>query len=224
VDANGNEFIDPGDCAFGLIGATDDAGLGDGTDGADILANTSGDTNPCGFGSPHPVAANNGLVDWNSDALITAADSCIGCFFGHDLANGFVVQAAPTCPGHASDPRNQVVGTGAADALMGTAGVDVICGLGGNDTISGLGGNDLLVGGAGSDTVGGGTGADTLVGGGGRDTLRGGLGSDEIMGGRGNDLLYGGRGNDHLFGGPGNDLGVGGPGRDTVAGCESGQA
>src|SRR5215218_10679802 len=37
VDSNGNEFIDPDDCHFGLVGETVDAGLGDPTDGADIL-------------------------------------------------------------------------------------------------------------------------------------------------------------------------------------------
>jgi Ca2+-binding RTX toxin-like protein len=82
VDSNGNEAIDPGDCHFGVVGA------------ADILGNTAGDTNPCGFGSPHPVAANNGLVDWNSDGLITVADSCNGCFFGHILSSGFVMGLA----------------------------------------------------------------------------------------------------------------------------------
>ena len=79
--------INSEDCAFGLIGSAVDAGLGDATDGADILANTAGDTNPCGFGAPHPDAANNGLVDLNSDKLITVADSCNGCFFGHILSS-----------------------------------------------------------------------------------------------------------------------------------------
>ncbi len=92
VDSNGNEVIDPGDCAFGLIGETVDAGLGDATDGADVLSNDSGESNPCGFGSVDgPDPANTGLVDLNSDMAITAADSCNDCFFGHDLASGFVL-------------------------------------------------------------------------------------------------------------------------------------
>ncbi len=94
VDSDGNEMINANDCHFGLIGETVDAGAGDMTDGADILGNTAGNTNPCGFANP-PAAANNGLVDLNSDGNITAADSCSnGCFLGHDLLNGYVM--APT--------------------------------------------------------------------------------------------------------------------------------
>ena len=64
VDSNGNETIDGEDCHFGLIGATVDAGLGDPTDGADILGNPG--ANQCGFAQP-PAGANNGFVDRNSD-------------------------------------------------------------------------------------------------------------------------------------------------------------
>ena len=93
VDSDGNELINFDDCHFGLIGETVDAGLGDATDGADILANDQAETNPCGFGSAGgPDPAFNGLVDWNSDMTITAADSCHGCFFGLDLDSGFVVE------------------------------------------------------------------------------------------------------------------------------------
>jgi RTX calcium-binding nonapeptide repeat (4 copies) len=91
VDSDGNEFINANDCHFGLIGATVDAGLGDPTDGADILGNTQANTNPCGFANP-PAAADNGLVDLNSDGDITAVDSCNNCFFGHDLDAGFVLK------------------------------------------------------------------------------------------------------------------------------------
>jgi Ca2+-binding RTX toxin-like protein len=94
VDANGNEVIDPGDCTFGLIGQLVDAGAGDMTDGADVLANDAAMTNPCGFGSATgPDPDFTGLVDLNSDITITAADSCNDCFFGLDLDNGFVVES-----------------------------------------------------------------------------------------------------------------------------------
>lgn len=93
VDSDGNELINFDDCHFGLIGETVDAGLGDATDGADVLANDQAETNPCGFGSVSgPDPASNGLVDLNSDMTITAADSCEGCFFGLDLDSGFVVE------------------------------------------------------------------------------------------------------------------------------------
>jgi hypothetical protein len=94
VDSDGNELINADDCHFGLIGETDDAGLGDPTDGADILGNDAAMTNPCGFGSATgPDPAFNGLVDLNSDMTIDAADSCDDCFFGLDLDNGFVVES-----------------------------------------------------------------------------------------------------------------------------------
>ncbi len=92
VDSSGNETINANDCHFGLVGTTVDAGLGDPTDGYDILGNTQSNTNPCGFANP-PAAANNGLVDLNSDGDIDAVDTCNnGCFFRHNVSNG-VVQA-----------------------------------------------------------------------------------------------------------------------------------
>jgi Ca2+-binding RTX toxin-like protein len=93
VDADGNGLINFDDCHFGLVGGTVDDGLGDATDGADVLANDQAETNPCGFGSADgPDPASNGLVDLNDDMTITAADSCHGCFFGLDLDSGFVVE------------------------------------------------------------------------------------------------------------------------------------
>ncbi|HET6792690.1 MAG TPA: hypothetical protein VFI35_14080, partial [Actinomycetota bacterium] len=193
VDSSGNEIINSADCHFGLIGETVDAGLGDATDGADILANNQAETNPCGFGvAGGPDPAFNGLVDLNSDMTITAADSCENCFFGLDLDAGFVVVNVPqqtTCPGFAGDPRNQIVGTAGADILAGTPGADIICGKGGSDTLTGLGGNDLLLGGRGSDVLRGDFGNDRLVGGAGRDRLFGGIGRDRLFGGPGRDLL-----------------------------------
>ena len=210
VDSNGNEFIDFNDCHFGLIGVLSDSGLGDATDGADILGNTQADTDPCGFGSPTPAAADNGKVDWNSDHDITSADSCTnGCFFGHNLRNGLVQSLE--CPGFAGDPRNDVRGTAGPDTLVGTSGRDIICGFGGSDVLIGRGGNDLLIGGGGGDVLRGGRGSDRLLGG---------RGNDDLFGGRGKDVLLGGRGRDHLDGGPGIDTCRGGPGRDTVIRCE----
>jgi Ca2+-binding RTX toxin-like protein len=238
VDSNGDEAITGDDCHFGLIGQAVDAGLGDPTDGADILGNPG--ANLCGFVTP-PNTANNGLVDLNSDVAITAADSCNNCFFGLDVQAG-VVQAQ-ACPGFAGDPRNQVVGTPGPDVLVGTAGADIICGRGGNDLLVGRGGNDLLLGGrgndvlagrggndslrggAGNDSLRGGPGADTLRGNRGADTLRGNRGPDRLFGGSGADLLLGGRGNDRLDGGRGrNDRCFGGPGRDSMVRCEAGRA
>jgi len=199
VDSNGDEAITGDDCHFGLIGEANDVGLGDATDGADILGNPG--ANECGF-SPAPNTADNGLVDLNDDADITSLDSCTdGCFFGHDVTLG-KVQAPPECPGYVGDPRNDVIGTQGPDTLTGTVGADIICAFGGNDTLRGRGGNDLLLAGRG---------ADVLGGGGGADTLRGALGPDHLFGGRGNDRLNGGAGTDSC---------VGGPGRDTFARCE----
>jgi hypothetical protein len=63
VDANGNGTIDGNDCHFGLIGQTPDVGLGDPTDGVDILGSDAG----CGFAAAVDPAL-NGLVDMNSGA------------------------------------------------------------------------------------------------------------------------------------------------------------
>jgi Ca2+-binding RTX toxin-like protein len=225
VDSNGDEAITGDDCHFGLIGQTIDAGLGDPTDGADILGNPGG--NGCGFVTP-PNTADNGLVDRNSDVDITGADSCSnGCFFGHNLVLGKVQELE--CPGYEGDPRNDVIGTSGPDTLVGTAGADIICAFGGNDTLIGRGGRDLLLGGRGADVLSGRGGADSLRGGRGADILRGGTRSDVLRGGGGNDRLFGNRGSDRLFGnagrdrldgGAGFDRGVGGAGIDTFIRCE----
>jgi Ca2+-binding RTX toxin-like protein len=217
VDSNGNEVIDSDDCHFGLVGDEVDTGFGDQKDGADILGNFG--ANECGFAIP-PNTADNGLVDLNDDSDITGADSCSnGCFFGHNLVLGKVQELE--CPGYEGDPRNDVVGTAAAETLVGTAGADIICGRGGNDTLIGRGGRDLLLGGRGPDLLRGGARADTLRGGRGRDVLRGGSGPDRLFGGRRGDALFGGRGNDFMNGGSGFDSCVGGPGRDVSVRCET---
>jgi Ca2+-binding RTX toxin-like protein len=219
VDSNGNEAIDGDDCHFGLVGTTNDAGLGDPKDGADILSNDALNTNPCGFVTP-PNTADNGLVDLNSDADRSGADSCSnGCFFGHNVVLGKVQELE--CPGYEGDPRNDVVGTPASETLVGTAGADIICGRAGNDTLIGRSGRDLLLGGRGADLLRGGARADRLVGGRGRDVLRGGLGPDRMFGGRRGDALFGGRGSDFMNGGSGFDRCVGGPGTDVSVRCET---
>ena len=215
VDANGDEVIDGDECHFGLIGALADAGLGNATDGADILGNPG--ANECGF-NPAPNTADNGLIDLNSDSDVTSADSCAnGCFFGLDVVLGKAQE--PECPGHEGDPRNDVIGTARADSLAGTSGRDIICGLGGNDTLNGRGGNDLLLGAAGADVMRGGEGADRMNGGRGPDRMNGGPGPDRMFGQGGRDRLSGAGGNDLLNGGPGRDRCFGGPGRDTLRSC-----
>jgi Ca2+-binding RTX toxin-like protein len=207
VDSNGNELIDGDDCHFGLVGETNDSGLGDPTDGTDVLGNPG--ANQCGFASA-PNTADNGLVDLNDDADITSADSCSnGCFFGLDIATGKVQEVE--CPGFEGDPRHDVIGTSGDDTLIGTAGRDIICGRGGDDRLVGAGARDLLLGAGG---------ADVARGGDGRDVLRGGSGRDRLLGGDAGDRLFGNGGNDHLNGGRGFDRGFGGPGHDTFVSCE----
>jgi Ca2+-binding RTX toxin-like protein len=207
VDSNGDEVIDGDDCHFGLVGETNDSGLGDPTDGTDVLGNPG--ANQCGF-APAPNTADNGLVDLNDDADITSADSCSnGCFFGLDIATGKVQEVE--CPGFEGDPRHDVIGTSGDDTLIGTAGRDIICGRGGDDRLVGAGARDLLLGAGG---------ADVARGGDGRDVLRGGSGRDRLLGGDAGDRLFGNGGNDHLNGGRGFDRGFGGPGHDTFVSCE----
>jgi len=115
VDSNGNETITANDCHFGLVGVTIDAGLGDPTNGYDILGNTQANTNPCGFADPPPASA-NGRVDLNSDGQATAADTCTnGCFFRHNVDNGVVqVEGAATGAGFSGGFSPFIVG-GLAD-------------------------------------------------------------------------------------------------------------
>jgi RTX calcium-binding nonapeptide repeat (4 copies) len=219
VDSSGNEFINFNDCHFGLIGLLNDDGLGDATDGVDILGNNQANTDPCGFGAPIPSPADNGLVDLNSDHDITSADTCTnGCFFGHNVRRGLVQSLE--CPGFAGDPRNDVRGTAGPETLVGTARADIMCAFGGNDLVIGRAGNDLILSGAGADGVRAGSGRDVVRGARGGDALRGGLGADRLAGARGSDLLVGGRGNDFMNGGPGIDTCRGGPGTDTSVRCE----
>lgn len=164
VDSNGNAEIDSEDCHFGLVGETEDAGLGDATDGPDVLGSDAG----CGFaGTINPAL--DGLVDLNSDGAITAADTCQdGCIFGHDVVQGVVMSLSPCT----------IEGTDGNDTLHGTSGPDVICGRGGSDILIGGRGRDLLLGGRGNDLMKGGRGNDTLRGGPGPDTAGGGPGRD----------------------------------------------
>jgi Ca2+-binding RTX toxin-like protein len=204
VDSNGDETITGDDCHVGII------------DGVNILGNTAGNTNPCGFGTP-PNTANNGLVDLNGDSAITGADSCSNrCFFGHNVVLGKVQELE--CPGFEGDPRNDVVGTSGPETLVGTAGADIICAFGGNDVLIGRGGRDLLLGGRGADLLRGGAGADRLRGGSRADVLRGGFGNDRLFGNRGNDQLFGNAGRDRLFGNAGRDRLFGNAGRDRLDG------
>jgi hypothetical protein len=92
-----------------------------------------------------------------------------------------------TCPGRASSPQPQLVGTNRADVLVGTSKSEIICGGGGKDKIKGGGGRDIIVGGGGKDRVNGGGGKDLIKGQGGNDRLRGGSGRDKCLGGKGKD-------------------------------------
>lgn len=74
VDSNGDGTILGTDCHFGIIGD------------ADVL----GSDPSCGFPATIDPAL-DGLVDLNSDADITSADTCLdGCFFGHNVVEGGV--------------------------------------------------------------------------------------------------------------------------------------
>jgi hypothetical protein len=127
---------------------------------------------------------------------------------------------APGCPGWASHPGNQIVGTPDSETLTGTSEDDIICGLGGNDLLRGKDGRDVLLGGPGSDDLRGGARGDWMHGGSGNDILRGGDGPDALFGGRGQDDLRGGAGRDFLNGGRDRDRCDGGTGRDFSRRCE----
>jgi Ca2+-binding RTX toxin-like protein len=142
VDSNGNETIDGFDCHFGLIGETVDAGLGDATDGADVLGNPG--ANECGFSSP-PAGANNGFVDLNSNTVIGAGDSCSGCFFGLDLVAGLVqaqaeISLEPATDSNEVDTDHTVTATVVDEFGTPVVGVAVhfaVTGVGAPDPASG---------------------------------------------------------------------------------------
>ncbi|MGH2693034.1 MAG: hypothetical protein ACRDHM_11130 [Actinomycetota bacterium] len=100
---------------------------------------------------------------------------------------GTVSPPIRTCPGRASSPLAQLVGTEQKDVLRGGSGNEIICGLGKKDTIKGGGGRDIIIAGGGNDRVNGGAGNDKIVGGGGNDRLRGGSGRDRCIGSKGRD-------------------------------------
>ena len=112
------------------------------------------------------------------------------------VTTGVDAVMAAGCPGFASWPGNQILGTSDPETLTGTGGDDVICGFGGNDELVGMGGRDVLIGGAGTDTARGGAGSDRAFGGGGRDSLYGGAGRDLLVGNQGSDGCFGGAGAD----------------------------
>lgn len=116
-------------------------------------------------------------------------------YIGDTGNNRLRMVAPPTCPGYATDPRNQIVGTENKDVLPGTPGPDIMCGLGANDTLRGLGDNDILIGGEGNDIIEGGNGVDTITGEGGDDSINGGPSADTLDGGAGYDTTsYAGSG------------------------------
>ena len=100
---------------------------------------------------------------------------------------GLPAGTGKSCPGRASSPQPQLVGTEKADVLVGGNGNEIICGMGGRDTIRAGGGRDLVLAGAGKDRINGGKGNDKLKGQGGLDRLRGGPGRDRCAGGPGRD-------------------------------------
>lgn len=124
-------------------------------DDTDVVQKTWQDSPECNDGQDND---GDGDTDFPDD---------LGCTSSND--NSEADPSLPTCPGFASDTRNQVVGGSGSNNLTGTHGRDIICGLGGSDTIRGLGGNDLLLGGSGRDWLSGGRDNDRMRGGPERD-------------------------------------------------------
>lgn len=107
VDVNANGIVDEGDCARGVVGVTDDAGLGRPVDGIDVLGASATCAEPAAGGIS--VA---GLVDVDGDGTITLEDTCrSACFVGMNVRSGFV-RRPPEMPAVASfTPAEGAVGT-----------------------------------------------------------------------------------------------------------------
>jgi hypothetical protein len=137
VDSDRNGEIDMFDQAYGLIGSLDDAGLGDPFDGTDVLAGGCPGRRNCR--EMHSICRSipcqfNGMVDLNSDAEITNADTCSRCFFGKGVESGLVTthdggggEPSPTPPPAIMHERTasmafgqQLVATGMVAVTDGT--------------------------------------------------------------------------------------------------------
>lgn len=203
VDADGSDGSNESDPTEGRNESTT-PGTTPESDNTDVVERTWTDD---------PVTQCNDRTDNDGDGL-TDHPQDPGCDAAtdNDESNPGPPPPRATCPGYEGDPRNQIVGTSADEALTGTDGDDIICGLDGNDTLLGGNGNDLLVGGRGNDVI---------RGGGGDDTIRGSLGRDVLFGDDGADRIFGGADTDRINGGPGRDRCTGGRGkRNRIRRCE----
>ncbi len=164
--------------------------------------------------------------------------------FGNAGSGVTVNLANHTATGEGNDTLSgieNVLGSGADDAITGDGAANILAGSAGDDTIDGGDEADTLVGGDGKDTVsfasskgavtvdlGKGTakgaGSDTLdgfenvAGSGKGDTINGNKGPNDIDGKGGGDRVTGGNGTDDIIGGDGNDILFGGNGNDLIKG------
>jgi Ca2+-binding RTX toxin-like protein len=196
--------------------ATDDDSL-DGGAGKDVINGGAGTDmiqggpgNDAINGGPGADVIHGGADDdtINGGAgIATATDQLYGDD-GNDVIKVSVGDTGALLDGGAG--KDQLYGSGAANAMNGGDG---------NDYLSGGGGLDTMHGNAGDDQLKGGTAATQMSGDDGNDSLQGGTGNEFLYGGSGNDRLIGGGGNDYLAGGAGNDTFVfaAGFGKDTVA-------
>jgi Ca2+-binding RTX toxin-like protein len=196
--------------------STDDDSLEGGTGkdvisggaGADVIQGGAG--NDIITGGPGADVIHGGADDdtINSGAgIATATDQLYGDD-GNDIIKAGTGDTGTLLDGGAG--KDQLYGSGAANAMSGGDGYDYLSGGGGLDTMHGDAGDDQLKGG---------TAATQMSGDDGNDSLQGGTGNEFLYGGSGNDRLIGGGGNDYLAGGSGNDTFVfaAGFGKDTVA-------
>jgi Ca2+-binding RTX toxin-like protein len=192
------------------IDMNSNGGIGNGTDGDDVILGTPGDDVINAGAGNDTVCAGSGndvvIGGEGSDTLLGGA--------GRDIMRGNA--GADVLKGGAGNDR--LFGGVDADTISGGEGDDYLGGFGGADTISGGPGDETIFGGFGADIIDAGPGNDKVSGLEGDDAINGGAGNDQLNGDRGRDTINGGPGNDVLNGGNANDMLDGGNGNDTVNG------
>ncbi|MDY0873982.1 beta strand repeat-containing protein [Dongia rigui] len=194
----GNDMVDAGGVAAGLVGI-----ILDGGDGNDTLHGGAGNDLLIGGNDDDRFLWHQGdgvdMADGGSGTDVLEVSGTMGGDVLHIAANGTGVTIAK----EGSQP-GEITATNVEEIkIIGKAGNDVIDVVGNVAALTHL----TIDGGAGNDTIKGGNGNDLLIGGDGNDIVDGNQGNDIVKLGSGNDLFIWdpGDGNDSVDGGSGTD-------------------
>lgn len=202
-----------------------------GTNGNDVLTDTSADDTINALGGQDSITISDG------NDVVNAGDGndLVNDFgSGNDIMNGeagndwfYVGKGNDTVNGGAGTDgvgylySEQIVALDLESGFAISEGIDTLISIEdaagglGDDTLLGSSVANYLYGADGNDHIDGRAGNDYLWGGTYHDTIIGGSGADSLLGDYGNDTLDGGTDNDWLWGGWGDDVMTGGAGVDV---------